>query len=56
MNEKMQKWWKKAVIYQVYPRSFKDSDGDGVGDLKGILSELDYIASLGIDAVWINPE
>jgi len=49
------KWWKEAVIYQVYPRSFKDSDGNGVGDLKGILSELDYIASLGVDAVWINP-
>jgi oligo-1,6-glucosidase len=49
------KWWKEAVIYQVYPRSFKDSDGNGVGDLKGILSELDYIAFLGVDAVWINP-
>ncbi len=49
------KWWKDAIIYQVYPRSFKDSDGDGVGDLKGILSELDYIASLGVDTVWINP-
>jgi oligo-1,6-glucosidase len=55
MVEGTRKWWKEAVIYQVYPRSFKDSDGDGVGDLKGILSELDYIASLGIDAVWINP-
>ncbi len=49
------KWWKEAVIYQVYPRSFKDSDGDGVGDLKGILGKLDYITSLGVDAVWINP-
>jgi oligo-1,6-glucosidase len=49
------KWWKEAVIYQIYPRSFKDSDGDGTGDLKGILSQLDYIASLGVDVVWINP-
>lgn len=49
------KWWKEAVVYQIYPRSFKDSDGDGVGDLKGIISKLDYVQSLGIDAVWLNP-
>lgn len=49
------KWWKEAIVYQVYPRSFKDSDGDGVGDLKGIISKLDYIKRLGIDAVWLNP-
>ena len=49
------KWWKEAIVYQIYPRSFKDSDGDGVGDLKGIISELDYIKSLGITAVWLNP-
>lgn len=49
------KWWKEAVIYQIYPRSFKDSNGDGIGDLKGIISQLDYIKSLGIDAVWLNP-
>ncbi len=49
------KWWKEAVVYQIYPRSFKDSNGDGIGDLKGIISELDYIKSLGIDAVWLNP-
>jgi oligo-1,6-glucosidase len=49
------KWWKEAVVYQIYPRSFKDSDGDGVGDLKGIISKLDYIKSLGIDVVWLNP-
>ncbi len=48
-------WWKEAVVYQIYPRSFKDSNGDGVGDLKGIISELDYIKSLGVDAVWLNP-
>ena len=49
------KWWKEAVVYQVYPRSFKDSDGDGVGDLKGVTSKLDYIKSLGVDVVWLNP-
>lgn len=49
------KWWKEAVIYQIYPRSFKDSNGDGVGDLMGIISKLDYLKSIGIDAVWLNP-
>ncbi len=49
------KWWKEAVVYQIYPRSFKDSDGDGIGDLNGIISQLDYIKSLGIDAIWLNP-
>ncbi len=49
------KWWKEAIIYQIYPRSFKDSNGDGVGDLKGIIEELDYIQSLGVTAVWLNP-
>src|SRR5580692_4571099 len=48
-------WWKEAIVYQIYPRSFKDNDGDGVGDLKGILSKLDYIKSLGVDVVWLNP-
>ncbi len=49
------KWWKEAIVYQLYPRSFKDSDGDGIGDLKGIISKLDYIKSLGVTAVWLNP-
>ena len=48
-------WWKEAIVYQIYPRSFKDSDGDGVGDLKGIISKLDYLKNLGIDAIWLNP-
>ena len=48
-------WWRGAVIYQVYPRSFQDSDGDGIGDLRGILHRLPHIASLGVDAVWISP-
>ena len=48
-------WWKEAVVYQIYPRSFKDSDGDGIGDLRGILSKLDYLKSLGIDVIWLSP-
>lgn len=48
-------WWRGATIYQVYPRSFQDSDGDGIGDLKGITERLPHIASLGVDAVWISP-
>ena len=48
-------WWRQAVIYQIYPRSFKDSNGDGVGDLNGITSKVDYLASLHIDAVWLSP-
>ena len=48
-------WWKEAIVYQIYPRSFKDSDGDGIGDLKGIISKLDYIKSLGVNTVWLNP-
>ncbi len=48
-------WWKEAVVYQIYPRSFNDSNGDGIGDLRGIIEKLDYIKSLGVDAVWLNP-
>ncbi|MFZ1366416.1 alpha-amylase family glycosyl hydrolase, partial [Sphingorhabdus sp.] len=48
-------WWKGATIYQIYPRSFADSNGDGIGDLNGITSKLDYVASLGVDAIWISP-
>jgi alpha-glucosidase len=51
----MDDWWRGAVIYQVYPRSFQDTNGDGVGDLPGITQRLDHIASLGVDAVWISP-
>jgi alpha-glucosidase len=48
-------WWRRAVVYQIYPRSFADSNGDGLGDLRGILSRVPYLASLGIDAVWLSP-
>ncbi|WP_090110204.1 alpha-amylase family glycosyl hydrolase [Limimaricola pyoseonensis] len=48
-------WWRGAVIYQIYPRSYQDSDGDGIGDLKGIVRRLPHIASLGVDAIWISP-
>ena len=48
-------WWKEAIVYQIYPRSFQDSNGDGVGDLKGIIDRLDYIESLGVTMVWLNP-
>lgn len=54
MAEK-KKWWKNAVIYQVYPKSFQDSNGDGIGDIKGIISRLDYLRTLGIDAIWLSP-
>jgi glucan 1,6-alpha-glucosidase len=49
------KWWQNAVIYQIYPRSFQDSNGDGIGDLQGIISRLDYLKTLGVDAVWLSP-
>ena len=51
----MQGWWRGAAIYQVYPRSFRDSNGDGIGDLRGVLDGLDHVASLGVDAVWLCP-
>ena len=46
-------WWKGAAIYQIYPRSFADSNGDGIGDLPGITAHLDHVANLGVDAVWV---
>ena len=55
MNNKGTDWWKDAVVYQIYPRSFADANGDGIGDLPGIVSRLDYLSSLGIDAVWLSP-
>jgi oligo-1,6-glucosidase len=54
-NGYVRKWWKEAVVYQIYPRSFKDSNGDGIGDLNGITSKLDYIKGLGADVLWLGP-
>ena len=48
-------WWSTAVVYQVYPRSFADSDGDGIGDLGGVLAHLDHLSDLGVDVVWLSP-
>src|ERR1700710_3349 len=48
-------WWQRGVIYQIYPRSFQDSNADGIGDLEGIRQRLDYVCGLGVDAVWISP-
>lgn len=53
MNQK--KWWQDSVVYQIYPRSFQDSNGDGIGDIRGIIKRLDYLEELGIDAVWLSP-
>src|SRR6201991_2673778 len=55
MKDDDQAWWRHGIFYQVYPRSFQDSDGDGVGDLRGIIQRLPYVASLGVDAVWLSP-
>ena len=51
----MMTWWQRGIIYQIYPRSFQDNDGDGVGDLPGIIARLDYLAWLGVDAIWLSP-
>ena len=55
MSEQKRAWWKEAVVYQIYPRSFADSNGDGIGDLNGITAHLDYLKNLGVDAIWICP-
>ena len=48
-------WWKQAVVYQIYPRSFKDVNGDGLGDIAGITEKIDYLKDLGVDAIWLSP-
>ena len=48
-------WWKRGIVYQIYPRSFMDSNGDGIGDLRGIADRLDYLTWLGVDAIWLSP-
>ncbi len=50
-----QTWWKEGIVYQIYPRSYRDTTGNGIGDLRGIIEKLDYIASLGVDIIWLNP-
>jgi glycosidase len=54
-RELQRAWWKEASIYQIYPSSFNDSNGDGVGDIPGIIEKLDYIKTLGVDVVWVCP-
>ena len=54
-ERKKEHWWKDAVVYQIYPRSFQDSNGDGIGDIQGIIQRLDYLKELGIDAIWLSP-
>ncbi len=48
-------WWRDGIVYQIYPASFKDSNGDGLGDIPGILSKIDYLKDLGIDIIWVSP-
>src|ERR1700741_1964702 len=55
MKDQQPLWWQDGIIYQIYPRSFQDSNDDGIGDLKGILRRLDYLKQLGIKAIWISP-
>ncbi|MDX6208722.1 MAG: alpha-glucosidase [Frankiales bacterium] len=55
MRDERTRWWRDSVVYQLYVRSFADSDGDGIGDLRGVYSKLDYLADLGVDALWLNP-
>lgn len=54
-TETHQSWWKECSVYQIYTPSFKDSNGDGIGDLRGVISKLDYIQGLGVDMIWLNP-
>jgi glycosidase len=55
MHPSNRAWWKESAVYQIYPSSFKDSNGDGIGDLPGIISKLDYIKALGVNVVWLSP-
>src|SRR3981189_1230230 len=55
MTSRSQLWWRDGVFYQIYPRSFQDSNGDGVGDISGIIERLPYVSALGVDAVWLSP-
>src|SRR6185437_7740527 len=55
MNIQKHEWWQKGIVYQIYPRSFMDSNGDGIGDLRGVITRLDYLQWLGVDAIWLSP-
>ena len=55
MKERVKLWWRNGIFYQIYPRSFQDSDGNGVGDIGGIIERLPYVSALGVDAVWLSP-
>src|SRR3954467_14377137 len=55
MSDVNHEWWQTGIIYQIYPRSFADSNGDGVGDLRGVIQRLDYLTWLGVDALWLSP-
>lgn len=52
---KQQDWWKESIVYQIYPKSFKDSNDDGIGDIRGIIQKLEYLKYLGINVIWLNP-
>ena len=54
-TEMEKRWWKESIVYQIYPRSFKDSNGDGIGDLNGITEKMDYLQKLGINVLWLSP-
>ena len=55
MKKDKPKWWKNAIVYQVYPKSFKDTTGNGIGDIRGIIQKLDYIKQLEVNTIWLNP-
>ena len=55
MTKRDELWWRHGIFYQIYPRSFQDSNGDGIGDLKGIIARLPYVQALGVDAIWLSP-
>ena len=55
MNESAESWWRHGIFYQIYPRSFQDSNADGIGDIAGIVERLPYLLALGVDAVWLSP-
>src|SRR5450432_4848709 len=55
MNHTVTSWWRKGILYQIYPRSFQDSNGDGIGDVSGIINRLPYLRALGVDAIWLSP-